>query len=338
MDGASGEHDWDEMIPKPEMPLEVNPERGFVASANARPTAKESAHYLGWMWDPSYRLRRIHDMLSKADDLTIESMRAIQYDVFDKAAESFLPSMLEELEEQPITDPIQLKSIEALKNWNYVARVDTVAPAIWLRWLDHYRSAVWDPQWASRNIEKQSGSWGFTGINRREPTIEVLEYLTREKPDSPWFDNPTTSWTETRKDVAFGSFITAIGTLRRQLGDDIAGWEMRNTNILSVDSLLGIPELRRTGPPVPGTPFTVNPGGNIGHVGGGASWRMIVDVGDPSTSVGVYPGGQSADATSPHYDDMMPMWATGDYVALNAKSDSSDLPEDVRESEMLFVP
>jgi acyl-homoserine lactone acylase PvdQ len=44
-------------------------------------------------------------------------------------------------------------------------------------------------------------------------------------------------------------------------------------------------------------------GGTVG--GGGASWRMIIDLADPQHSRGVYPGGQSGSPESPHYDDQI---------------------------------
>jgi penicillin G amidase len=338
MDGASGEHDWVEMIPRTEMPLALNPDSGFVASANARPADEAYPHYLGWMWDVSYRLRRIRQVLSDANDVTVDDMRALQFDVVDVAAQRFLPAMLREIEGEDFESTPHRRAVEALKNWDYRATLDAPAPTIWLRWLDHYRKAVWDPQWSSRNMEKGSGSWGFSGINRREPMLDVLEQMTRREPDSPWFDDPKTEWVETRKDRALSSFITAMGTLERQFGRDIDGWAWRNTNVLRINSIYGDDTLRRTGDSVPGTMFTVNPGGDIGPVGGGASWRMIVDFSAPGDSIGVYPGGQSGDADSPHYDDLMALWARGDYLPLRAVSDAAELPEAVRENVTTFAP
>ncbi len=104
MDGSSGDNDWTDMIPRAELPLAVDPKEHFVASANGRPAANGYPHYLGWMWDPSYRIRRINVMLAQADDLTVESMQAVQNDVYDFAAEQFLPVMLAALKQTKIDD------------------------------------------------------------------------------------------------------------------------------------------------------------------------------------------------------------------------------------------
>ena len=92
---------------------------------------------------------------------------------------------------------------------------------------------------------------------------------------------------------------------------------------------------RDTGPTV-GTDFTVNPGSNVGIVGGGASWRMIVDFGHMDQSVGIYPGGQSENTDSPHDDDLMRLRATGQYVPLNMVSDQSKLPSQSKVRTLSF--
>ncbi len=175
MDGASGENDWARMIPAAEMPLSLNPPEGFVASANGRPTPVGYPHYIGWMWDPSYRKRRIDEMLRSAGDFTVEKMKTAQYDHKDTAAASFLPHWLADMASASLEDAFQKRLLDAMRDWDCVADVEAVQPRIWLRWLEHYRNAVWDDEWKHFGLEQPGGSWGFTGINEREPVFEVLE-------------------------------------------------------------------------------------------------------------------------------------------------------------------
>ena len=128
----------------------------------------------------------------------------------------------------------------------------------------------------------------------------------------------------------------AITSLKKQFGDDVEKWRWGNINQLQVRSLTQIPELSRNGGPTVGTEFTVNPGSNVGTVGGGASWRMIVDFGHLDQSVGVYPGGQSENPDSPYYDDQMRLWATGQYVPLNMVGDAKKLPASAKVRTMSF--
>jgi penicillin G amidase len=48
----------------------------------------------------------------------------------------------------------------------------------------------------------------------------------------------------------------------------------------------------------------------------GASFRMVIDVGNWDQSVTINTRGQSGDPYSPHYRDLAPLWAGGEYVPL----------------------
>lgn len=338
LDGAKGEDDWGGYIPRNELPLAFNPVGHYVASANGRPHPVGYPHYLGWMWDPSYRTRRIHRLLSEADKLTQEQMMEIQLDHHDLCAERFLPVFLgvEGLAESG--DRFAAKLLVELKKWNFRAGLDSVGPLVWLRWFENYRAAVWDDEWKRYGIEKTSGSWGFTGDNGREPMLEVLEFLTHHQPESLWFDDHGTDERETRDELIRRSFRRTLDALRKQLGETPQKWLWKHHNVLRVGSLTGVEELNRGGMPVVGDSFTLNPGGDGGSVGGGACWRMIVDFAEPGRSIGVYPGGQSEDPTSPRYDDLVPLWATGQYVPLHMLGDPADLPAEAKTATLTLAP
>ena len=48
----------------------------------------------------------------------------------------------------------------------------------------------------------------------------------------------------------------------------------------------------------------------------GASFRMVIDVGNWDNSRAINAPGQSGDPRSPHYGDLAPLWAAGEYVPL----------------------
>jgi penicillin amidase len=52
-------------------------------------------------------------------------------------------------------------------------------------------------------------------------------------------------------------------------------------------------------------------------VTGHPSMRMIVDLSDLDNSRFVIPTGESGNPQNPHYDDMMALWANGEYHAHN---------------------
>jgi penicillin amidase len=54
--------------------------------------------------------------------------------------------------------------------------------------------------------------------------------------------------------------------------------------------------------------------GNDFRVTAGASVRLVMDVGGWDNSMVINTPGQSGDPASPHYRDMFPRWASGNYV------------------------
>jgi penicillin amidase len=56
--------------------------------------------------------------------------------------------------------------------------------------------------------------------------------------------------------------------------------------------------------------------GNGGNQTAGASFRIVVDVGDWERTVGTNTPGQSGNPESPHYKDLFSMWANDRYFVV----------------------
>ena len=316
VDGASGDYDWAGNIPDDQLPFALNPTQHFLASANGRPAPVGYPYYLGWMWDPSYRTRRIHELLCTHEHITVEDMEAFQMDAHDSAAEAFVPVLVAAYDRQPFGGDEVRRAIDELRRWNFEATPESVAERIWAVWFERFRQDVWQDDFDAAGVERWNGGWGFAGSNERQPELEVLEFLTRANPESKWFDDARTKQRETRDDIMARSFVAAVAQLVKDRGADMSRWQWGATNVLRLHSMTQNPALDRGGIPVRGDEFTLGPGANGGEVTGGASWRMVVDFSDLGHSFGMYPGGQSEDPTSPHYDDQMKPWAAGRYLPL----------------------
>ncbi len=66
-----------------------------------------------------------------------------------------------------------------------------------------------------------------------------------------------------------------------------------------------------------------------------ASWWQIVDLADPDAAVGVHTTGQSGHPSSEHWNDLVPMWASGSYHALPFTRPAVDA---AAMSSMILVP
>jgi penicillin amidase len=83
-------NDWQGEVPAAELPREINPDRGYIVTAN------EDRNHLGIakpinMPMGSYRADRIAAELAARDDWTVETIHALQHDVYSTQAELFMP-------------------------------------------------------------------------------------------------------------------------------------------------------------------------------------------------------------------------------------------------------
>ncbi len=316
VDGASGKYDWTGFIPRIDTPHSVNPAQHYLASANQRPAPKDYPYYLGYEWDPGYRARRINRLLSSNDSITADMMKSFQADTYDMAAESMLPHLIAACKDEFEKDKPYANALDTLSKWDFLTTIDKAAPTIWWKWLDKFRNAVWEDEWQAAGIELPNDSWGFTDLNKWQPPLEVLERMVVEEPTSKWFDDVTTEERETLREIATRSLRQAVDELLQNLGEDMSKWNWGRVNRLRIDHLSGDPLLVRGGQPLNGSDLTLCARGTGGDVTGGPSWRMVVDFSDVGGAVGVFPGGQSGDPESPHYDDLIDKWVADEYVPL----------------------
>ena len=287
MDGASGENDWTGMVPRRELPLSINPSQHFVASANARPTPLGYPHYLGWMWDPSYRMRRINDMLGKADKLTVDRCRPFNSTPTTRRPNGLCRCLL-----------ACVVVLGSRRSAGRAGRQGIGGLGLCGRYRRHRAgdlAALVRPL-SRRGVERRMdqprhrAAGRLVGYSRRQPPRadagSARIHDARSIRSSIWFDDRTTPERETRDDIMRRSFASAVASLAKDFGDDpekMALGELQST----ADRLaVGTARLLRDGGPIVGTSFTVNPGGDIGPVGGGASWRQIVDLAQPEPQRG----------------------------------------------------
>ena len=92
------ENQWDGIIPNDELPTVVNPERGYVVSANNLATTKHIKHGLSHAFAFPHRFLRLSNMIQSKIDagqkMTFQDMIDMQMDVFDIQANHSLGHMI----------------------------------------------------------------------------------------------------------------------------------------------------------------------------------------------------------------------------------------------------
>ena len=312
--GWSGEYEWQGWVPFEEMPALFNPEQGYIATANHAIVDEFYPHYLDRDWAPGDRGQRIVDMIeAKIGDggqITADDYASIQFDSKSLLAESYLP-LLTDLSSDDVA--VQ-EAVEQLRNWDSQERQDSVPAALFEIFLLHLIDNVLLDDIGTENLDLLSNSG-----------LLIFLHDLATQPESQWWDDVNTPATETPEDILLQSLTEAINWLEINQEGGMDEWVWGNLHTITFeDSILGasgvaaIEAIFNRGPfPVDGGRAIVNANswgsGDPAAVRGNPSMRMIVDMSDFDASQGIHPTGQSGHPYNPHYDDMMPLWLTGQY-------------------------
>ena len=150
---------------------------------------------------------------------------------------------------------------------------------------------------------------GSDGERVATPRTSVLAALLTD-PANAWWDDCATAGVEERDDILNASLDAALLTARDVYGPETeGGWTWSRVANANVVHFLGMSPFSALNLPVRGGPETLNP--NSGNGRNGASWRMVVELGDEVVGESTYPGGQSGHPLSPAYLDRIDDWVAG---------------------------
>ena len=80
--GWTGDFEWDGWIPYDELPELVDPEEGFIVTANNRVVDDDYPHHITSDWLDGYRAARIEQLLRETEEHDLESFRRMQTDLY----------------------------------------------------------------------------------------------------------------------------------------------------------------------------------------------------------------------------------------------------------------
>ncbi len=299
MPGIDSTYQWQGIIPESENPMVIDPQRGWVSSANQKSTDSTYPYYLGISHNfPVYRGVIINKRLSVMNGITPMDMQFLQNENYDVFAEMARPVLLKNIDDSKLTTS-EKKYVDILREWNFrnevTAQGATVFNAIW----DSLEQVVWkdDFQKAKSPMPWPDGS-------------TLLDNLLKNN-QYRFADNiNTTNKIETVEDDVMEAVKKAAVYLEELEKDKKLDWGIiKDTR---VSHLLQLPALSRLHLPIGGGKNCVN-ATTTAH---GPSWRMIVHMTDETDAYGVYPGGQSGNPGSKFYDNFIDSWVAGKYFKL----------------------
>jgi penicillin amidase len=313
---GDGRYEWQGFHRAGDLPHCLNPVSGVVATANEQnvpPDWPLPVERIGHEWIEAARAARIAEVLAATPLHTVASSCALQTDRLSLPARRLL-RLLEGLQGDV---PEAASALRLFKDWDAVLAADSAAAALFeVWWSKHLRPAIL----AARVID---------------PALQVLlgpgdpdAVLARlEEPDA-WFTAPAIA---ARDALLLETLADAYGACSEILGADPSGWTWGRLHQgyfehaltgLRHDTALDVGPLPMGGSD--STPMNATYRFGDFRVVLGASFRMVVDVGDWDRSVCINAPGQSGDPRSPHYGDLAEKWSKGEYVPLLYKQDTID--------------
>lgn len=329
-DGSTTASDWIGGLPLDRYPFARNPAQGFLVSANQQPVDPlVHSGYLGANWPSPFRAIRINALLRADSAMTPETMRHMQTDPGSARAEALLPWFLEAaeaVERNGEGDAALARARGLLLEWER-----TYVP-------DDERAILFELA-VETAVRRTFDELLPEGRNRLPgfSSPMVLLGLARD-PGNLWWDRrDTPDVVETRDDILAASLREALDTALARYGEpDDGGWRWGRVWPTDIHHFLRLPSLSARGLEVSSGPQTIAPGGRHGTYG--ASWRMVVELGDEVRAWGTYPGGQSGNPASSWYADRVAGWLRGALDTLRFPRTPSDLPTWAVRGRITFTP
>jgi penicillin amidase len=300
---GDGRYEWAGFQAPEDLPSVINPGRGFVATANEMnmpPDYPYADRKLGFEWAERSRATRIHAVLDAQPKHSVGDSMALQCDVFSVPAQRLAPLLA------ALSHPAD--ALALLQGWDCQLRVDSPAAALFeVWWTKHLKPALLDQVTTDPVARPLLASGDHEALLARLETGEHAAVMAR-------------------------TLEAAFATCRTQLGADPAQWRwgaLHHGYFAHPLSRVADPTLLRDVGRLPtggsgSTPMATVYRGTDFRLTVGASFRVVVDVGDWDNSRVVNTPGQSGNPLSPHYDDLAPLWARGDYVPLVYSDDAVD--------------
>jgi penicillin amidase len=310
--GWDGKYDWQGFTPADMPPTLDDPPSGWIATANNDVVPPDYPYTLARTWEPPYRYDRIRALLAANPKQSVARFEAMQNDTVDNYALA-LKRRLTAAGPFPKSDA---EAARLIANWNGAMRADRPEPLIFEAWARALARRLYADELGT-NFPR---FWGY----RPEFTLRVLDNVGGQ---AHWCDDKATPAIEDCASRIRLALADAVEELGHAYGNDPARWRWGDAH----------PAIHRAQPfglfpvigrffnreiAISGGPYTLlraendmaspTPYAAI-H---GAGYRGIYDLGEPDNSRYIISTGESGNLFSPHYDDLMQLWASGGYIAV----------------------
>jgi penicillin G amidase len=296
MPGEDSSYLWQGFIPASENPHQINPQKGYIQSANQRAADSLYPYFIpGDYYTP--RGVSIDTQLAALRHATVRDMMKLQADDKDYFAAMAVPLLLRHTQPSGLS-VTERRILTAVSQWNFRAAADSEVPTIFRAWWNELDTLVWADEFARIKTAKSF------------PDDQTLLERLLQDTAFAYLDDITTPKLETLEEQVTTALRNAASSMQSG-NDDLEWWRVKNTSIYHLLRTAVTP-FARTGLKTGGWKTALN-AQSATH---GPSWRMIVHLSPETEAYGVYPGGQSGNPGSRFYDQFVDAWAAAKYYRL----------------------
>lgn len=330
-DGSSGRMDWIGFKEYESLPSCVDPEEGWLATANHRTVPADTPAPPTYCWCPPYRYQRIAELLAGLDRPGPEDFQRMQMDCRSLQADRLVPKILS----FSFSDPDALTAAQILARWDRTMTVDSAGAAVFHVFLSELMELLLEDDLGAHLYQYHLAS----SISYSVEDV-ILDHL-----ESPLWDRTDTPRRETPSEILETALSRTVQRLNSLCGRDRDKWRWGKLHTITHHHSGATGWFSRffldRGPySIGGDDSTVNATG-FNRVNGDfqvvsyPSIRIIMPLHDLDAAVVIGPMGQSGQPGHRHYDDMNDLWKEGGFIPFPF---SRELIEARAESMLILEP
>lgn len=313
--GWDPRYDWVGWVPKTETPREIDPARGWIATANQRIHGPEYKHFVTADWTLPYRQQRIEQVLQSREKHSMDDLAQLQSDVKSLAALKLLPWLLK----AQSSHPQAAAAMKELSGFDGTMDAQRAAPLIFWAWQRSLARALVNDKIGQELFEKS-----FSGRTFQDALEGILE-----RNDAWWCHDTSTPKAQTCSQRVDQALTAALEELSQRFGSDVSRWKWGQAHALWAEhrpfsKVAALSPLFSLTTAVSGDTHTVNaqrvglsgPSETRYRSSHGPSLRGLYDVEDRTKSRVMHSSGQSGLPWRSSYREFVQPWAQGAYIAL----------------------
>lgn len=320
--GWEARYDWVGWVPADETPREMDPARGWIATANQRIHGPDYKHFITGDWTLPYRQQRIEQVLQSREKLSMDDLAQLHADVKSLAAARLLPWLQKAQSNHPLASAAQ----KELTGFDGTMNADRAAPLIFWAWQRSLARAVVNDKIGVELFDK-----AFAGRTFQDALEGILD-----RNDAWWCNDIATPQAETCAQRIDQAFTAALEELSSRFGSDVSRWKWGSAHALWAEhrpfsKVAALSPLFSLTTPVSGDTHTVNaqrvglngPSETRYRSSHGPSLRGLYDLEDRGRSRVIHSSGQSGLPWLKSYRDFVEPWARGTYIPLWPAADQA---------------